>query len=510
LVSIPNKDAYSLLLGDETDWCKLSAPFHQYTDDYLALGISDTYAAISLETILDEDELMPVSYDLYGLSAYGRFTLFLGELLTMDQGVRQEVMGGKHDWMIARLWMAAIACEQGLLVPQLCRIWNVSAAQGIDAFVNHLNTIFVDWFGSLIAGIADISAWNQQLLDAIRGNESHDRLVSFILRLKNVEKSLLALSSHLLQKLFQKLIVLCDWQVTDLEKWLPLLKVNADELELPVKVAVLISIKSELSEASSYIHYQSDLASRLSAAKSLEQFDGEEPTQFWSLLVLLNASALKMTGFSIPAQRLTYLIQAIRPFILESDHDFSSSHQEARVKAQFGQLLEHLATSIQDVSGSHWDFFLQCCLAWVACADTAQPDELIVVYHGLSILKTLQQLGLEVDEIHEILQEHLPTMGTFLLDLMTKESKAKPAKGRRVYQTLLSDLVLHIPDTTLLSSDAFHDVSHIQKVNWNCILNIFYIVGCPYCITKRDSSETCVCFVTKICRKHCSGFVCSS
>ncbi|KAI8878807.1 hypothetical protein K501DRAFT_227764 [Backusella circina FSU 941] len=462
LDSIPNKDAYSLLLGDQKDWCKLSAPFHQYTDDYLALGMSDTYAAISLEPILDDDELMPVAYDLYGLSAYGRFTLFLGELLAIDSGARHKVMGGDHDWIISRLWITAIACEQGLLLPQLCRIWNVRAAQGINAFVDHLNTIFVDWFGSLIAGITDITAWNQRLLDAIKSRmESHeDRLVSFILRLVYADKSLLALSSHLLQRLFQKLIVLCDWQVADLEKWLPLLKVNSDELELPVKVAFLVSIKSELGESSSYIHYQSDLASRLSAAKGLEQFDCEEAnlTQFWSLLVLLNASALKTTGFSIPAQRLTYLIQAIRPFILESEHDFSSSHQEARVKAQFGQLLEHLAKSIQDVSGSHWDFFLQCCLAWVACADTTQPEELIVVYHGLSILKALQELGLEVDEIHEVLQEHLPTLGTFLLDLMTKESKVKPAKGRRVYQTLLSDLVLHIPDSTLFSSDAFHDL----------------------------------------------------
>jgi hypothetical protein len=146
----------------------------------------------------------------------------------------------------------------------------------------------------------------------------------------------------------------------------------------------------------------------------------------------------------------------------------------------------------------------------VACADTTQPEELIVVYNGLSILKTLQQLGLEVDETHEILQEHLPTLGTFLLDLMTKESKAKPAKGRRVYQTLLSDLVLHIPDTTLLSSDAFHDVSHTQKSIGIVFKHFFYIVGCPHCITKRDSSKTCLCFVTKICRKYCSGFVCSS
>jgi hypothetical protein len=279
-----------------------------------------------------------------------------------------------------------------------------------------------------------------------------------------------------LQRVLQKLTILVEWPAEELEKWLPLIKAEASELNLLIKVAILVSFKNILSDTDAYKHYQSDLASKLSGVSKIEKLDhslDEENVKKnnYSVLALLNASSLKYGAFDIPRQRIMYLIQGIRPMLQseEDDYDFSSDQQKSRVQAQLAQLLKHLAESVQDISESHWEFFLQCCFGWVACADASQPEELLVVYHALDLFHTLYILSEDYEELHDAVQDHLSIMSKSLLDLMAKEEEylrekkedVAFSKSRLVYQTILSELLEHIPEKILIDSDCFTNVSII-------------------------------------------------
>lgn len=496
-------EAISVILGTEQEWKKLSdILLGQYTNEYLSLGIVDVYAALSTQPLVeDAGELTPVSFDIYGLSAFGRFALFLGEYLS-DAHVRKQFFNGIHrDWVMRQLMMTSVACEQGLTVPGICRVWESKAVDGIRAFVQSTKALFSDWLISSLAAhlsIENVSEWNGQLLKAIKEgyeeNDDNDRLLNFVTRLMKPSDNV-ALSANALQRVLQRLSILVEWSVEDLEKWLPLVKAESLELDLLVKVAILNSFKNTISATNGYKHYQSDLASKLSGVSKLEKFDYdmEDPDlkkkNNYSLLALLNASSLKYGSFDIPRQRIMYLIQGIRPMLQndEDDYDFSSDQQKSRVQAQLAQLLKHLADSVQDISGGHWEFFLQCCFGWVACADASQPEELLVVYNALELFNTLYILSEDNEELSEAVRDHLPIMSKALLELMAKEEEYLQqkkddvhfvgySKARLVYQTLMAELLENIPEKTLIESECFKNVSYI-KIYKNDI-NFLIIVEC--------------------------------
>ncbi|KAI8061201.1 hypothetical protein BDF21DRAFT_369504 [Thamnidium elegans] len=476
-------EAISAILGTEKDWINLSTvSLGQFTNEYLSLGIVDVYAALSVQPLIDDaGELTPISFDIYGLSSFGRFALFLGEYLS-DARIRKQFFNNiARDWVMRQLMMASVACEQGLTVPGVSRIWESKAVDGIRAFVQSTDISFTDWFvNSLVSHLSDVSQWNQQLLEAVKQGvkENNDRLLLFIARLMTpVAGENIALSANVLQRVLQKLSLLVEWTVEDIKKWLPLIKAESSDLNLLIKVAILTSFKSTLSSTDEYKHYQSDLASKLSGVSKLEKFDYDlddedlKKKNNYSLLALLNASSLKFGSFDIPRQRIMYLIQGIRPMLQnDDDDDFSSDQQKSRVQAQLAQLLKHLTESIQDVSGSHWEFFLQCCFEWVACADTSQPEELLVVYNALDLFNTLYVLSDDNEELCDIVKDHLPIMSKSLLQLMAKEEEYLQqkkddahfigySKSRLVYQTMLAELLEHIPEKTLIDSDCFTNLN---------------------------------------------------
>ncbi|CEP18758.1 hypothetical protein [Parasitella parasitica] len=481
--TVPSCVSMSAILGTEQDWKTLSSvPMGQNTTEYLSLGLVDIYASLSVQPLVDDlGELRPVTYDIYGLTSFARFALFLGEYLLDAQTRREFFDNGNHDWVIRQLMIVCIACEQGILVPDVYRLWESKAIGGIHVFVQSANQVLNEWLAEIILEVGDMSFWSNALIQYIHGNttKNQGRLISFIAQLASHQDSHNpALSAQLLQRVLQRLVILRDWKPEDAEKWIPLIKAESDQLGLLSKVAILISFKGILDNTESFKHYQSDLSSKLSGVTSQEQldFDLEDPDlrkkKNWSLLALLNASSPKRGSFDLPRQRLMYLIQGIRPLLNDEDSDFSSDQQKARIHAQLAQLLKHLSESVQDVFGSHWELFLQCCFSWMTLADTALPEELLVVYHALELFKTLWLLSEEAgkDELHAAVQSLMPAISKSLLQLMANEEKYlqqqkkdQKNQARLVYQTLLSDLLEHIPEKTLVESEYFANLNRLVR-----------------------------------------------
>ncbi|KAI8980517.1 hypothetical protein BDB01DRAFT_836734 [Pilobolus umbonatus] len=451
----------STLLGTENEWKTIFSPFSTNTIHYLSLSIVDRYSAISTVFLVDDkSELMPIAYDMYGLSSFSRFILFWGELL-IDSHVRSILFHNENiDWVMIRLMMGSILYEQESALPDLCRSWDKKAVDGIRAFISNIHIIFSDWFSTTFLSTLQVDKFASQFHHLV-GRQAHqpsdDRIISLLSHLIFADQDGIeaAIASNLLQTILQKLLLLSDWKYEQVEKWLMFLKADSTELALMIKVAILVSIKDYVGGSVAYNHYQSDLASKLSALKKLEQLDySDSPSSAknrnWDMIVLLNESSLKYGAIDIPRQRLTHLIQSLRPILL--DDQFSGSRQQrVRIQIQLAQLLNNLSVSMQEVPGTHWQLFLQCSYQWIKYNDSDEPEELPILYYSFALFSTLSTLSKDNEDIQNALHELSPSINTRLLELLMDEEEVArdslPDMARMKYQALLSDLLEDVPDT---------------------------------------------------------------
>lgn len=464
--------AVCILLDTEEEWEKLYHSFMQHTTDYLSLAVIDPYVALSVDSLVDDEgELMPVSFDVYGLSSFGRLVLFWGEYLS-DLGLAKSILAdSSKDWLIRRLMLASVACSHELAVSGTHRIWEKKAVEGVRAFIEHIRNLFSMWLSTAIAS-SNLAEFPQQLLVSVKRQQvmKDSRLLDFTSHLALSCKNI-TLSANVLHQVLSKLLVFGSWSASELESWLPLLKAESVELNLLIKAAIVSAFKYVLGNTDAYRHYQSDLCSKLSGVTSMLEFDyspdeeiDSKRKRYWSLLGLLNSSALKVESFGIPRQRLLHLIQSLRPW-LSQDFEFSEDQQRARARAQIAQLLKHLAKSVPDDLGGHWDCFLDCCFSWTAYADANQPEELLVLYYTLDLYETLVLLSKDNEVLREAINKHLVSYGKLLLELVVKEYKRETvSEARRAYQEVLARLLEHVPKKTLVEVDCFASVCLKEKI----------------------------------------------
>lgn len=174
------------IVGDLTHWKSLRAPFNQYTTSFLTVGIIDNYAGLVNSPLVDDDEITPVRYDMYGLSSYARMIVFIAEYI-LQTGVAEffkDDGDSNRDWILYQLMLASVECQWGLAVPGSCRVWDDSVAassMGIQAFIQHTESILNHRLDSLVAASDVGSDWSVKLYDhVVNKTSSNDPLILFI------------------------------------------------------------------------------------------------------------------------------------------------------------------------------------------------------------------------------------------------------------------------------------------------------------------------------------------
>lgn len=377
-----------LVLYTEQEWDRLLTPHVQHTADFMSLSIVDEFVGLVQTAPLDSDELLPVSYDAYGLSAYGRLLFFLAEYI-LHVGVDAFLFSSARDWIMHRLMVASVQCQHGLEVPGISRIWDHRVREGmLDAqlFVQHVEAIVDQWFSH--AALPD--RWSTELYEHVFGEECAGdkrlRMVGGLMRSAYVMASadaeeeettvLDAAAARVLAGLLDKLLSRANVVVE--ERWLNALRPESNQsrscpydwekkqdtdhtvVKLAAKVALLRTFKNAMDNIQVL---QSELVSKLSGVASLTEFVDSQH-KAWSHLVLLNASSLKIGSFAIPAQRLTHLLLNIRKWFAEEDVD----DQRVRVHVQMAILFGHLGDSLQQVSAGQWDFIVQRVSEWITAS----------------------------------------------------------------------------------------------------------------------------------------------
>ncbi|KAG2223860.1 hypothetical protein INT45_012733, partial [Circinella minor] len=467
------KDAVTTLLGNATSWETLRSPFTQYTSSLLTLGINDKYVGLLQTPPVDTDELVPVAYDSFGLSAYGRLIFSMAEYVVRI-GPDELFDGNDREWVMRHLMLTSIECQHGLDVPGCSQIWNSSVAGStpiVLEFLQRANYIFNYRFETVLVSEPGHN-WYTLLYSAIKNqNDKINNFLGFVASLMRPnhddddETTLIdVMSGALVETILTKLIAQTGLKSDALPLWLGLVKAEAAELKLPIKVAIINAIKTVFSQETSYKTLQSELTSKLSGISSLGEF-GVDTGKAWKLLVTLNATSTDHgDAISIPSQRLMHLVLTIRKwFEDDSSLDDIESYQRTRVLVEIAQLFINIAKSVKDVSGGQWEFFLERSYEWMTYSDPELDEELPLVYFAAQLFFTLKKLAYEgIVDLLASLDDQAPQFYETLLKLFIKEGEwslsTTSTKPKIIYQELLADLTEDVPSSALFESS---DISNI-------------------------------------------------
>ncbi|KAI8147972.1 hypothetical protein BJV82DRAFT_594115 [Fennellomyces sp. T-0311] len=513
------KDAIITLLGDKKDWEALRTPFAQFTSKLLTLSITDKYIALVQAPPVEEDELMAVAYDSYGLSAYGRLLFAVAEYIT-QVGPDEFFEHDDYEWVMQHLMLTNVECQHGLDVPGSCRIWNSSVTGSTPVvleFLQRTNYIFDYRFETLLVTEPGHNWYNILYSHVTNPQNTSSGLLSFVenlMRPINYEDEEVTLvnvmSGVIVETALRKLVKLVGLSSDSVSRWLGLLKAESKELKLPIKVAVLHAIKDELYQETGYKNLQSDLTSKLSGISSLQDFD-DENGKAWNMTVLLNATSMDHgNAIDIPSQRLMHLVLSVRKWF-DNDHTLDDFAPERRshIVTQLTQLFINIAKSVKDVSGGQWDFFLERSYEWLAYNDSELDEELPTIYYAAQLFATLRTLAYEgIPDLLSALNDQAPSFYEALLKLFIKEGETAllgtPSKPRAKYQELLADLSGDIPAGVLFEFSTISDVATSLKATneaiQKCALKLLEVhvshvvqdlsVRLEFSQTSEDESET--------------------
>ncbi|KAI9028280.1 hypothetical protein CLU79DRAFT_832688 [Phycomyces nitens] len=483
------QDSIAYIFGTREEWENISRPFGQHTREFSTVTIQHPLAGlVNCGLVDDDDELVPVSYDLYGLSTYGRVALFAAEYIALNPTALSAVT----DWTMVELMVARLTCQSGLEVPGLCRVWDnkiPESALGIQAFVHQMDNLFVKWMN-------DLTSQESFSALSVLSELKQKTKPKYDSRIKNVLMGLLktpTLStatdispkdvhvSKLLEMILHFLLQKFEWSVEDVSSWIAVLKAESTELSLLGKVTIMMALKEIMGESPMFKNLQSDLVSKLSSVSKLQDLDDRHKKP-WSLLVLLNASSLKFKSISIPTQRLMHLILAMRQWFNNMP---PPDPEQAMLHVQIAQLFSHLAEPLQDVSGGQWALFLGQCYKWIAFSDPTIPEEITLLYYALLFYKQLEEMVSDGNsELENIIKEYALRFSKTYLKLLSLERGANVSRPRQKYQEILADLHSQIPDEVLFDALSFTDMCYLLKAPTESLQK------CSYNLLQRSIAHT--------------------
>lgn len=229
----------SELLGSKEEWQNISSSLAQPSLDVLSLTIHDPMASLVQGPFVENDELAPVSYDVYGLSAAGRLMLFAAEL-AHTQGLQDTLPDNVQTQLLQTLMVTRVLCQYGLGVPGVYRLWNSNITECnaiIRTFVDQVQHLSDAWV-CRAAEKVDGPGWSLQLLNALENKpmDVTDTLTLFAAQLAFYENPVSSDAEINLEEvataeafrwLLSKLLQTLAWTPEELLRWLTLLKAEA-------------------------------------------------------------------------------------------------------------------------------------------------------------------------------------------------------------------------------------------------------------------------------------------
>ncbi|RUP46969.1 hypothetical protein BC936DRAFT_146314 [Jimgerdemannia flammicorona] len=518
-LSAGREKVISAVLFDEAYWHSFSKPFEQYTREAFVLAIVDPIvgllrvptAATFSERATDR---RAVPHDLYGLTMYGRISLFAVDFIKLIGVPDFFAATANRDWVLLQLLLCKLLREDGFAAFGISGIWDTNSHVAENAFafralIQNVQGI-VDEYLKLVSMNAQTSArdWNARIVRQLQEGSAastEEQLDAFIG--KAFQHTVGDTRGHHWARVFRSLVssVARELKATaaDIEPWLKLVKTESNGYDLPTTAAIVYALKNILNESMKFKTLQNELASKLSSVSRADILsenndqgivsqctlshsafytttkrkcicytsfrDQEYPmliSRFkfmagWRYLTLLNASAPEMGSIFIPQQRAIYLVQVVRKWYEGEGAQVSGSCQ---VDAQVAKLLTSVASVIQELSGSHWEFMLDQLLVWMENSDPLNSEDLVLLNESMKLFAELRDLAEINDDIGASLDTRKPRLSEVTLVLLLKETKfedSKVSKPRAEYEELLSQLADFIPESLLQNKQPIKELCEL-------------------------------------------------
>ncbi|EPQ26430.1 uncharacterized protein PFL1_06078 [Pseudozyma flocculosa PF-1] len=414
-------------------------------------------------------------YDAEGLSSYARTALALVRLLRNDRDLARQQRQRRH--LHHAVWLALLA-EDELLQPGSSK--QCFAPDAVSRPL--LTTILQESVGvataMLSAEAERIDAqWHLDLVATLQKRE-----VSTRAGLGQVLGTVWSLarehprSSHL-ARLFGRLLSGClsfgSVSPQEGERWLKLGRSVSDGAA-GLAQATIIAVKPYVQETQAYDRLRNELAANLAGVPASKAND-----QGLALLRLLVGAAPGDDADAplIPQQRAIFLLQTLQKWIA-SDEDI-----DEEINVRLAQIFVALIPIVQDVAGSHVDFFFDLVESNLDVAALADEASLPGLYFSLRLLETLRDFALRNSSLRGIWKERKEACLDLVRDLFVSladdvktEGGAPPRSStpKEACAELIVDLVREVPsksfdlDVTsaplckLMTHSAVHDVQVVS------------------------------------------------
>jgi hypothetical protein len=205
----------------------------------------------------------------------------------------------------------------------------------------------------------------------------------------------------------------------------------------------------------------------------------------------------------MPPQRLIFLLQSLRKWFDTDEASEASLYRSARVRSQYLKLLSHMAPSLLEVPGSHWDYILSIVQEWLMVssilsdqmtsltvanniiflyklADMTLPADTVVVYEALSLFATLKNMSDENEDLLSACADYNASIQEIIFDiliaeqcklklqclvmlysLLTSSTATEPTLPRLALHELLAQLLEDVPDKMVKQKSVEDDLLSI-------------------------------------------------
>ncbi|KAK0529909.1 hypothetical protein OC842_004094 [Tilletia horrida] len=462
------------LLPSSADMATTAEAVVQQADSLPILAVVDQL--VPLSPAKSNSETSVPSMNRQGFSAYVRNVLVHLQLCEDDRTYRNH-----SAWLLPHLILLGVITEDRLLYGSA---WRSALALHCDAeVVQDILDRSVKAATAILSALATTlsSDWHTtitaDLLNSKTSASDSAGLAEAIRQTYSAASSNRSPTQHrIFARLLSGVLTYSSAEAQDGERWLQLARqVQARDSRLAQ--AIFVSAKSLSLGSPLYERLCNESAARLAGVPP-----SKANTEGIALLGIANAIAPPTNSeyAFIPKQRAIFLLQALQKW-MASDEDL-----DEKINAHLANLFIHLAPIVQDMSGSHLDFFFDVIETNldVAVETIDEDDGIPAVYHTLKLLGTAMDLATANATFREIFEERQAGIAELLSKLFTglapsaSSSESLHSVPREICTNLLVELIHRIPEaqraslvsnpdvlTTLLS----HRVQQVQVISYRLL-----------------------------------------
>ncbi|CAO1635927.1 unnamed protein product [Sympodiomycopsis kandeliae] len=362
-------------------------------------------SASILDPLIGQTSSHPKPVDVPDVQGFSPYTRSVYALLIALEESRSTARS--HPWAIPHLVMLALACEDesqtpggsgGLLDKEQVR--SASSPQSLSGLCQRAVKTSSTILASLCADLPE--PWHATSTETLlrKLDDKHDDPVLAMLadlwRLNISQATSSEYPARIFSRVLAGVLSFASAGEQDGSRWLRV--ATAIESKAPkLSEAIIFATKGLVYGTPIYDRQCSDIVSRLA---------GTPPSKAGSqgLTLLRLASAIAPPQESslalVPQQRAIFCLQGLQRWFA-SDEDF-----EEEVNTRLAELFLHIAPIVQDLPGSHLDFFFDIVESNLEVADLSDDAALPGLYHTLKLLELLNNLSKDNAVLRDVAKEH--------------------------------------------------------------------------------------------------------